>query len=569
MVANQTLSQFHAALANTDYYNLGQEVLSVINYPPLIFGLSKSLKSVENLIPYLKVVNPSNIVIWESWESGIVFLISVAENLEQEEVIKSSAEKKSRWHGKISTYKVNLLAAIEQPLEYPSDAAYVNPALAILLAAYRLKIVDKNAIKYLNNLCDFVRKAADGNADNLNLVKRYIPPLTIIKGSSWLHEAQVIRKPSKSFTETSRYSIPSPSNSIVYLYDNLWELEPQYKPSEKSKALNKQIDSYLHPLITKNSLNENSNNNVFLDATRKMFDDPFLRLQSRPIINLFHKPKKNDNLDVEGLAPAINQIEVFEDTASEQSMPLPAIQSLDIKYTNYRTAMDNQRLPWAWDCLNKFEIAAIVDILSANSQLDHSLAENKVGSFLTWLILLTGQNIKQILRMNLFESQGQQSALMSGCVYRRNIQSPHYSFKPNDEQKAYLSTHLDYLDFLLPKPFPHLINDIELGAPKAMSTDNYKNLSDYLDLSEESAELAVREFLSKYRKRNIRLSIGRVQNVLSAEVMAVSGDPVITHILTAIPTDMPPSGIYYTSFSEDSLRWVYQQAIKNIFGINN
>jgi hypothetical protein len=128
---------------------------------------------------------------------------------------------------------------------------------------------------------------------------------------------------------------------------------------------------------------------------------------------------------------------------------------------------------------------------------------------------------------------------------------------------------LDYLDFLLPKPFPHLINDIGLGDPQTMSTANHKNISDYLGLSEESAELAVRGFLTKYRKRNIRLTIGRVQNVLSAEVMAVSGDPVITHMLTAIPTDMPPSGIYYTSFSEDSLRRVYQQAIKNIFGINN
>jgi hypothetical protein len=356
---------------------------------------------------------------------------------------------------------------------------------------------------------------------------------------------------------------------IVHLYDNLWELEPQYKPSEKNKVLNNQTDHYLQRLIKKVTLNESSGGDVFIDASRKLLDEPSPNRQSRPKINLFHKSNKNDNLDGEGLAPATNQIEVFEDTPTEQPMPLPAVQSLDIKYTNYRTAMDNQRLPWAWDCLNKFEIATIVEILRANSELDHLSAEDKVGNFLTWVMLLTGQNIKQILRMNLFESHEQQSALRSGCIYRRNIQSPPYSFKPNDEQKAFLSTHLDYLDFLLPKPFPHLINDIGLGDPQTMSTANHKNISDYLGLSEESAELAVRGFLTKYRKRNIRLTIGRVQNVLSAEVMAVSGDPVITHMLTAIPTDMPPSGIYYTSFSEDSLRRVYQQAIKNIFGINN
>jgi hypothetical protein len=507
--------------------------------------------------------------VWESWQTGIPFLIKVAENLEQEEAIKSLPEKRSRWHGKISTYKVNLLAAVEQPLQYPSDAAYVNPALAILLAAYRLKISDQKAIEYLNNLSDFVRRAVDGNAEYLGFLKRYIPPLTISIGSSWLQTAQVIKKPSKSRIHLYQKSIPSPRNMIVHLYDNLWELEPQYKPSEKNKVLNNQTDHYLQRLIKKVTLNESSGGDVFIDASRKLLDEPSPNRQSRPKINLFHKSNKNDNLDGEGLAPATNQIEVFEDTPTEQPMPLPAVQSLDIKYTNYRTAMDNQRLPWAWDCLNKFEIATIVEILRANSELDHLSAEDKVGNFLTWVMLLTGQNIKQILRMNLFEFQEQQSALMSGFIYRRNIQSPPYSFKPNDEQKAFLSTHLDYLDFLLPKPFPHLINDIGLGDPQTMSTANHKNISDYLGLSEESAELAVRGFLTKYRKRNIRLTIGRVQNVLSAEVMAVSGDPVITHMLTAIPTDMPPSGIYYTSFSEDSLRRVYQQAIKNIFGINN
>jgi hypothetical protein len=569
LVNNYSLSQFHAALAKTDYEDIGQEVISVINYPPLISGLSNSLRAVENLIPYLKIVNPSNMAVWESWQTGIPFLIKVAENLEQEEAIKSLPEKRSRWHGKISTYKVNLLAAVEQPLQYPSDAAYVNPALAILLAAYRLKISDQKAIEYLNNLSDFVRRAVDGNAEYLGFLKRYIPPLTISIGSSWLQTAQVIKKPSKSRIHLYQKSIPSPRNMIVHLYDNLWELEPQYKPSEKNKVLNNQTDHYLQRLIKKVTLNESSGGDVFIDASRKLLDEPSPNRQSRPKINLFHKSNKNDNLDGEGLAPATNQIEVFEDTPTEQPMPLPAVQSLDIKYTNYRTAMDNQRLPWAWDCLNKFEIATIVEILRANSELDHLSAEDKVGNFLTWVMLLTGQNIKQILRMNLFEFQEQQSALMSGFIYRRNIQSPPYSFKPNDEQKAFLSTHLDYLDFLLPKPFPHLINDIGLGDPQTMSTANHKNISDYLGLSEESAELAVRGFLTKYRKRNIRLTIGRVQNVLSAEVMAVSGDPVITHMLTAIPTDMPPSGIYYTSFSEDSLRRVYQQAIKNIFGINN
>lgn len=565
MVSDQFLTQFYAKVKNLGYYDLGKEVISVINYPPSVFRLSQSLRAVQNLIPYLKNVNPSHLIVWESWESGIPILIKVAEDLEQEIVTKPSSEKKNRWLGKITTYKVHLLAAIEQPYENSTDSAYIHPALAILFATYRLKIADQNALENLNNLCDFVRKAADGNSSNLNLLKQYIPPLILSKGSSWLKAAQEIRKPKKYFTDTYRKTIPSIVNSIVYLYENLWELEPKYKPAKNEGV--KRTGSYLDALTTKDFLNETSGGEVFLDASTKFSDEPILNRQRRSRINLFHKSYENENLDVEGLGPVTGQIEVFDDIPTDQPIPLVAIQSLDIRYTNYRTAMDNQRLPWSWDCLNKIEIAAIVEILSKKSAVDSTSAEDRIGHFLTWLMLLTGQNIKQILQINLLECLHYQSALMPGYIYRKYIQSPPYAFKPNDNQKKLLASHHDYLDLSLPEPYPQLMHEIVLGACHDRSAGEARNISIYLGLSAEDAEAEVRLFLSKHRKRNIRLSIGRVQNVLASEVMTVSGDPVITHILSSKATDMPPSGVYYSSLSEDHLRRIYAQAIKKIFGI--
>lgn len=566
MVNNQFLSQFHANLKNLGYYDLGNEVISVINYPLSVSGLSQSLRAVQNLIPFLKVVNPSNFNIWENWESGIPFLIKVAEDLEQEIVTKPLPEKRSRWLGKISTYKVHLLAAIEQPYEDASDSSYINPALAILLAASRLKIADQNALENLNRLSDFVRKAADGNSSNLNLLKQYIPPLTLSKGSSWLKAAQEIRKPKKSFTNTYRKTIPSSVNSIVYLYEKLWELEPKLKPAE-NEGLKRKVN-YLNTLTSKDALNETPGGEVFLEASTKLSDEPTLNRQRRPRVNLFHQLYKDENLDVEGLGPLTGQIEVFDDVPADQPIPLVAIQSLDVRYTNYRTAMDNQRLPWSWDCLNKIEIAAIVEILGKNSLVDSTLAEYKIGHFLTWLMLLTGQNVKQILQINLVECPHHQSALMPGYLYRKYIQLPPYAFKPNNDQQNCLANHHDHLDLSLPAPYPHLMHEISLGGLHDSSAGNAVNISIFLGLSEESAEAEVREFLSKHRKRNMRLSIGRVQNVLASEVMAVSGDPVITHMLSAKPTDMPPSGVYYSSISEDHLRRIYDLAIKNILRIN-
>ncbi len=564
MVSDQFLTKFHAKVESLGFYDLGKEVISVINYPTSVSGLTQSLRAVQNLIPYLRIVNPSNLNIWANWESGIPFLIKVSEDLEQEIGTKPSPEKKNRWLGKISTYKVHLLAAIEQPYENESESSYIKSALAILLAAYRLKIADQNALENLNSLCDFVRKSADENSSNLNLLKQYIPPLTLSAGSSWLKAAQEIRKPKKSFTDTYRKTIPSAVNSIVYLYENLWELEPQFKPSENEGS--KRKDNYLDTLTSKDALKETSGGEVFLDASIKQSDEPTLDRQSRRRINLFHQINKNENLDAEGLGPVTAQIEAFDDVHADQPIPLMAIQSLDIRYTNYRTAMDNQRLPWSWDCLNKIEIAAIVEIFIKNSAADSTSAEDKIGHFLTWLIMITGQNIRQILQINLYECPHHQSALMPGYIYRKYIQLPPFAFKPNNEQKNSLENHHDYLDLSLPEPYPHLMHEIGLGQLHGSSASNSGNISTFLGLSAESAEEEVRKFLSKYRTRSMRLSIGRVQNILASAVMAVSGDPVITHLLSAKPTDMPPSGIYYTAISVENLRRIYDEAIKNTFG---
>lgn len=564
MVTTQNHSKFVDSLEGLSHKSLAKTILSAINYPDQVYGLSQSLKCIENLIPYLKAVNPANVAIWDDWALGIPFLINVAQNIESDIVTKPNANKKNRWLGKISTYKISLLAAIEQPLQYQSDAAYVNPALAILLASYILKIADDDAIK---NICDFVRKAANGNSEYLGLLKRYIPPLTVPEKSSWLQKTQVVVKPKKSGVETYRNGYPVPRNMIVYLYNNLWELEPELKPDSNKRGGLRRFPQQSPLLVSIQSFSEHSDSDVFLDAGGTQDHDlagPTIR--TRVKINLFQKHKPDRNLDVEGLEPVVAQMQVIEDTVADQPMQLASVQLLDVRYTNYRTAFDNQRLAWTWDCLNKFEIAALRVVLSNHSKLENALAEDKVGAFLTWIMLLTGQNIKQILQFNLFNSPDHQSALMSGCIYRRYIHAPPHSFKPNDQQKTRLSVHADYINLPLPKPFPHLINELGLSDLKVMPINNYQTVSSSLGLSEESAEQEIRQFLLKHRSRNIRFSIGRVRNVLAAEIMRETSDPVVVHILTSIPSDMPPSGVYYTSFSEGVLGRIYEGVMKSILG---
>jgi hypothetical protein len=105
-----------------------------------------------------------------------------------------------------------------------------------------------------------------------------------------------------------------------------------------------------------------------------------------------------------------------------------------------------------------------------------------------------------------------------------------------------------------------------LNSSKIELTKHNQNIGRYLRLDEQAADKAVRQFLEPLRTRSIRLLPGKIRNVLGAEIMRASGDPVVTHLLSALPTDMPPSGIYYTSCSIEVLQRIYKQAVIKIFG---
>lgn len=287
---------------------------------------------------------------------------------------------------------------------------------------------------------------------------------------------------------------------------------------------------------------------------------------ARPSFNLFQRQAPQADANTEGLAPATLHVVPQQDTLADQPIQMAAVQSLEVRYTNYRTAMDNQRLPWSWDCLNQFEIVALRDALKAHTDLDNPTLAEKQGAFLVWLLMVTGQSIDQILQLGLAHSPNNQSALMFGPTYRRHIHSPPHPFQPNEQQNIFLSSHADFADLPLTPPFPSLVSELGLDDPKVELFNRHQNVGAYLNLDDQSAEKIARQFLEQHRTRDIRLLPGKIRNVLGTEIMRVSGDPVITHLLTALPTDMPPSGIYYTSYSEEVLQRVYKKAITQIFG---
>lgn len=285
-----------------------------------------------------------------------------------------------------------------------------------------------------------------------------------------------------------------------------------------------------------------------------------------PTFAYFRRQTPDSDSSAEGLAPRAIHVITQPETPSDHPTSPHAIQSLDVRYSNYRTAMDNQRLPWQWDCLNAFEIKALRAALLASSERQGAPQSEKHGAFIVWLLLTTGQTIEEILHFGLGRNQTNRSAIAAGPIYIRNIIAPPHSFVPKSGQQNHLHSHSPSVALALPGPFPMLVSELGLVDSNIALIKSQLTIGACLNLDKERAERAVRSFLENHRTRSFRLLPGRIRNVLSKEIMRATNDPVATHILSSLPTDMPPAGVYYTSYSKEHLENIYAAAVALVLG---
>lgn len=286
----------------------------------------------------------------------------------------------------------------------------------------------------------------------------------------------------------------------------------------------------------------------------------------RPSFTYFKKPTPEADSNSDGLAPKVIYVAPQAETPSDQPTQLSAVQSHDVRYSNYRTAMDNQRLPWQWDCLNAHEIKAVRAALLASSKKPDATISEKHGAFIVWLLLATGQTIEEILHFGLGRNQSNQNTIVAGPIYIRRIVAPPHSFVPDPEQQSHLNSHSPSVSLTLPRPFPTLVTELGLIDSNISLIKGQPTIGSCLNLDIEQAETAARLFLENYRTRSFRLLPGRIRNALSKEIMRVTNDPVATHVLSGLPTDTPPSGVYYTSYSKERLEDIYAEAVASMFG---
>ena len=566
------------------------EVLSFGNSP--VDQLDIALQSVEELLPIATILSPRYSAVWSRWSATILVVRDVLRN-------SFPSASKDQWQGKVGEYP--LISCLVTSIKDKAHSGLLPAKALVLIRFYAMRMEDPPELSFRGlsyvvdpekNLADTIRKCCTLKWKYLDIAHEYLPVWPVSSTSDWVESfvKKAIDAPTQTqkpgFPRTDKYDfIHTMRDTLLYVakiqidfpaHESINPITPLSAHAEKSVS-RQHVDSLPTPL-TSSTLQQHYDfslaippdherrTTVVTQPSKEWHSRAGRILPIRPSFNLFHKQHARPDSNTVALAPDAIQVIPQHDTAADQPVKLAAVQSLEVRYTNYRSAMDNQRLPWSWDCLNHLEIAALRSALNECSNFEHANISEKHGAFIVWLLLATGQTIEQILQLSLVNSTNNRGSLLVGPTYRRYIHPPPYAFQPSKEQSSFLLDHSEYIDIALPPPFPALVGELGLTDSSVKLIKPQHNLGEYLKLNEQDADKIVRQFLEPHRTRSMRLLPGRIRNVLGAEIMRISNDPVATHHLTALPSDMPPSGVYYTSFSKDVLKKTYEEALTRIFG---
>ncbi|MDD4979361.1 MAG: hypothetical protein PHI29_12085 [Gallionella sp.] len=542
-----------------------REILMISRFHgPSVDRLGIVLHAILDLLPVVKSFDRRFLDVWPRWEITIQNALNILEELN---VIPDITPPTKADFDKHSTMFC-LIAKTED-----KSHSRLIPVKAVLLIAGYINIFEKNDLNIVKGffgsrqtyLAEIISKFYIHKSTIFqNVAKEYIPEWPSSSPTEWKNtffenasKAPVISSFRSMYKEhEDRHKF---IHTLRLVLDAVSEMQNGTTPPQMALTPHTQNNSDRISPQSKHS-------SVVIQPSRIRYFRSGRQISNRPVFNLFQHFPSTDVSDSNALAPELQTVEPVQDTPANQPNQLAVIQSLEVRYTNYRTAMDNQRLPWSWDCLNKFEVAALTQVLKESADVQDSSVLEKQGAFFVWLLLVTGQSIDQLLKFGLTHAIDLQGALLCGPIYRRFISSPPHAFQPNEQEKVLLRHHAEFIDLQLVPPFPLICRELGLIDPKIKPINHYQNIGTYLKLDVSGAESAIRQFLEQHRTRGLRLLPGRIRNVLNAELMKVSHDPVATHLLSSLPSDMPPAGVYYTSYSEDSLQRIYDQATARIFG---
>jgi len=539
-----TTSRFISSLPH-NLREAAEEIQTTTSFPEHIEGLSNVLGLILPLMPLVKIVDGSNKKVWGKWESTIPELKIRARKYEDNIKNKRKPGKsKNPWLYRRP--KQPLLALLADDSEKSDEKLKLRmpPLKATMLSAfYNMKYGYKELSK-LEELCAAIRTNR-GPSKN-TLIQKHIPEIKGHNDFEW---------PTNVFSADFPIILPMLTDDFRIRY----EYPPaDYWLHQFRKVLEILYASENPPTQFDIEFDDSDNDDLYdIDNKGKPKKTSYGKR-----IKIYIKPQETEDFSDKISEPDIETAVILEETlADELAVSLPSL-NLEVKYTNYRTALENQSLPYTWDQLNNFEIYTLINAIRES---DLSNDEEYIkGGFLSWLLLTTGQPLQDLLSFIWLNENS--NGLANNGAWVRTVPELHKPFKPDSTQVNFLSEHSPNILLYLPRPFPKIMSDKISQVTKNNNTS--QSVSDAFDIEYNKGEEYVRKFLLEQRStRQARLMPARIRRVLSNNILQDTGDKVLTYILTGINPDSHHTGNYYTYFPRSFIQDKYKNTINNIFSI--
>lgn len=409
----------------------------------------------------------------------------------------------------------------------------------------------------LKDLADRLRKYSDPSWQHFHLLLENVPEWTPEDVEGW----------AEAFRSNVR-KLPRSGGTIFYsgIRDHLFVLSAILR--HVTDPLIRKADAYnsVASQQSQKTEDDSSNNFVVRSTPPDLQFNPITghEVRAKPSFHTYTPQRSTTEEIGDAEAPEMRSAVPQEGIGADEPEQTQSVAALNVRYTNYRTAMDNQRLPWTWDCCNPLEVRFLVRALT--SALTVPDKDDARGRLLVWLTLLTGQPLAEILDFVVSNHAALTdcNGLIQGRYWRRQIPSPPQAYTPKLHHVDHLYAHKSTVDFELPEPVTQLTAALGLQQISRGHSQNIVRLRNALSIDSKKAEQLMRTLLELLRGRDHRLLVGRVRKVLGKEVMCVCQSPVLTHLITASATDAPPSGVYYSAFPIERLQAIYNEAINRI-----
>ncbi|WP_373974160.1 site-specific integrase [Chitinibacter sp. SCUT-21] len=228
-----------------------------------------------------------------------------------------------------------------------------------------------------------------------------------------------------------------------------------------------------------------------------------------------------------------------------------------LRSARYRSAFDNQFLPWAWGHLNEYEIKVIVGAL-------HNLGDDaKVPAVLCVLSIACGVNFQELGDIRIVNSFNPKSERLQVCIadgaWARPFPALPGRFNPNKEQIPLLAPFDDLQVLPLPKLAIQLLAELCKG--------NNGVLAQILGLkSIDEIEQVMRAYLSEIRTsdRRVRVRPARLRPILFDQLMIAGGDELNSSVVINQDEQSPTAALYYYSSPKKTLVGQYQKTLEQI-----